>query len=384
MTLDAINEFLDAEDVYIKPNISQKVAYGAISSYATGVTYDEIDILIDDSAFNSGKNGICITHDAIYLKEDLEKPKKFLFSEIDSCRIKKGFISYDLIINDKKVGNFTRADKNEMVKLFEAVNEYIQQAKENPAYHGASDSTTKLLKKHTNDSFIQQLQGNLKVSNAVDIANFALGFFTGYQLPEGDKTEYLAKSILHIRKNNIQNRAVMELANNFATNELIIYSLGLLRQELQDRGMGENQNAINNLLFMGLKTLFKNARIQAESNFLYYYIDRSMELLDIDSTEAYLLLGLFISNHEEGFIEDLEEGLTDLLFFDDELCEIIKENAVKYGLEYDPDDYDDSLDDDSKHNAFMAKSIVVIMKNKLGNIDICDLVEQYVDKLLDA
>lgn len=70
------------ERVFARPNIPRKKLEGAISSYAPGVSPDDVLILLDDTVFGGAKEGLLITNDAIYCKQKFEDRRFMKFSDI--------------------------------------------------------------------------------------------------------------------------------------------------------------------------------------------------------------------------------------------------------------------------------------------------------------
>lgn len=70
------------DKVYARPNIPRKKLEGAISSYASGVSPDEVIILLDDTLFGGAKEGLLVTNNSIYCKQKFESPRQLPFKAI--------------------------------------------------------------------------------------------------------------------------------------------------------------------------------------------------------------------------------------------------------------------------------------------------------------
>lgn len=90
-----------------RPKVSYKKAQNAIDSYCPSefeIEYDDILVLIDDTFFGTGKNGLLITKDYICCKEDFSEPFYFETDDITKIEFKKAFLGgTNVFINGDKV-----------------------------------------------------------------------------------------------------------------------------------------------------------------------------------------------------------------------------------------------------------------------------------------
>ena len=90
-----------------KPMITHKKAQNAIEKYCPSefeIEYDDILVLIDDTFFGTGKNGLLVTKDYICCKEDFNEPFYFETDDVTKIEFKKAFFGgTNVFINGDKV-----------------------------------------------------------------------------------------------------------------------------------------------------------------------------------------------------------------------------------------------------------------------------------------
>lgn len=98
--------------IYIEEDIPLKKLEAARSKYVDGD--DKIIVLVDDTVFGSGKDGICVGEDHLYVKQLLEKPKSFPIKSIRSLASKtKSFSSLEIYINGDLFVSLSQIEKEE-------------------------------------------------------------------------------------------------------------------------------------------------------------------------------------------------------------------------------------------------------------------------------
>lgn len=98
--------------IYIEEDIPLKKLEAARSKYVDGD--DEVIVLVDDTVFGSGKDGICVGEDHLYVKQLLEKPKSFPIKSIRSLASKtKSFSSLEIYINGDLFVSLSQIEKEE-------------------------------------------------------------------------------------------------------------------------------------------------------------------------------------------------------------------------------------------------------------------------------
>jgi hypothetical protein len=74
-------------DIYFHPNIPTKKLNNAIKSYAQSLRHRDILALCDDTLFGGAEDGFIIARKGIFYKNLFEKPRCFLYTQLDSVYI---------------------------------------------------------------------------------------------------------------------------------------------------------------------------------------------------------------------------------------------------------------------------------------------------------
>lgn len=127
--LESIGELGRAEKIHKKPHIPRDKAYNAIASYCPDVSYDDIQILIDETVFGNAKVGVIITTNEICGRESFCDPFHYALSKVSSLFVKKSLMTSTLYINERQVIKLTQPSGGTLVHLFDKVEQYLQQAK---------------------------------------------------------------------------------------------------------------------------------------------------------------------------------------------------------------------------------------------------------------
>lgn len=118
-------KFLNENSIFIAPDIPEKKAMGAINAYAIDTKYDNIIILIDDTAFGSGKCGIVVTDYFLYAKEDFESALKIDIRDIEHFSVKSGILSSELLVDGQKIISLTQPSRKALECIAEILNEHL-------------------------------------------------------------------------------------------------------------------------------------------------------------------------------------------------------------------------------------------------------------------
>ncbi len=111
---------INDDNIFFAPYIPASKLANAIKTFARGVSESEALVLLDDTVFGSGKDGILITAKTVYLHEMLEHPQQRSFSEICSISIdEKKYVQ----INDVKMIKLICPAKPAMVCFIEMIRE---------------------------------------------------------------------------------------------------------------------------------------------------------------------------------------------------------------------------------------------------------------------
>lgn len=113
--------------VHVKPHIPKEKALNAISTYVDGIDADDIILLYDSTIMGSGKDGMVITNNAIYLKETFSPGVSYEFEYIPSLSAKKYFFGIDIYIGKNKVGHLSALSRDIILEIIGIINDYLKQ-----------------------------------------------------------------------------------------------------------------------------------------------------------------------------------------------------------------------------------------------------------------
>lgn len=307
------------DNVFIAPNIPAKKLKNALEYIAYDLkSSDEILCLVDDTLFGSNKCGIAISKEAVYFKSDFMKPFRVELRNIEYCDVQKSdSVGAKIFINDEELFTCSCAGFGNAKKVFQAIMDAINDSRsnvetiakndidnnidksnkteqqigdknsdlpqdlpqqecnanepKNKSNESKKEQKTKnhsLLKIREPDNLITFLK-NLKIVDAgfgaatvaADLfANFILKIDTGFS-NKNSKQEITAnvrgsiiKMTLAIR-NNVERLNIIELQNDIATMEFVIFSSTLIYSEIVDRGY--DRNIAFEAVRLGLLDIFK-------------------------------------------------------------------------------------------------------------------------------
>ena len=107
---------------YFAPAIPSDKLHNAIGAYAPAVPAQDVVALVDETFWGSGKEGLLITNDHIYLSPKLSATRKIALDAVQS-------ISGDgrqLVINGAAVGRFSKLELMVGAAVLAEVNAYLQ------------------------------------------------------------------------------------------------------------------------------------------------------------------------------------------------------------------------------------------------------------------
>ncbi|WOD11555.1 hypothetical protein RPW65_01345 [Pseudomonas sp. NyZ704] len=134
------NKFAGCENIYIRPHIPAKQLSNAVGAYSVRVEPKEVVVLIDDTAFGSGKDGILICENRLVIREMFSSARAYEYDAIESisCEARR------LYINEREAYKLNIPGKDELGAFFEMMNQWISlrgassQSRENRATAPAS------------------------------------------------------------------------------------------------------------------------------------------------------------------------------------------------------------------------------------------------------
>ena len=94
--------------IYIAPNIPLKKLHNALESYGQGLKPSDVLVLLDDTIFSSGKDGLLVTERELRVKEAFNPPETFALDGI-ALGIRGG----DLYINNRRARDFNITERGE-------------------------------------------------------------------------------------------------------------------------------------------------------------------------------------------------------------------------------------------------------------------------------
>lgn len=106
---------------YVAPDIPHKKLHSAIASYGYGLKPEEVVLLVDDTVFGSGKDGMLVASAEVRIKEAFQDHERIPFSAIQ--KIHSG--GNRLNINGRQVLKFAMTDAGEMSCLIAGLNEFL-------------------------------------------------------------------------------------------------------------------------------------------------------------------------------------------------------------------------------------------------------------------
>lgn len=107
--------------VYLAPNIPLKKLHNALESYGQGLKPSDVLVLLDDTLFSSGKDGLLLTERQLRVKEAFNPPESFDLEGI-ALALRDG----DLYVNKRKVRDFNITERSEVHDFVKALNEIMK------------------------------------------------------------------------------------------------------------------------------------------------------------------------------------------------------------------------------------------------------------------
>lgn len=115
------NKFAGCERIYIRPHIPAKQLSNAVGAYSVRVDPKEVVVLIDDTAFGSGKDGILICENQLVIREVFSSARAYDYDAIDSISCK----GRRLFINEREAYKLVQPDKHDLAEIFGLMSQWI-------------------------------------------------------------------------------------------------------------------------------------------------------------------------------------------------------------------------------------------------------------------
>lgn len=112
---------ITSDRIFFHPNIPAKKLAGATSGYATGIEPQNILILIDDTVFGSGKDGVVVTSDRLIFKQKFDSAISFRLADIRQISCDDN----DITINDRKIGSLALAENLSTGYVFHVISSFL-------------------------------------------------------------------------------------------------------------------------------------------------------------------------------------------------------------------------------------------------------------------
>ncbi|MCY1273076.1 hypothetical protein D9M68_238310 [compost metagenome] len=114
-------KFAGCENIYIHPHIPSKQLSNAVGAYSVRVEPKEVVVLIDDTAFASGKDGVLICEDRLVVREMFSSARAYEYDAIESisCEGRR------LYINGREAFKLNIPGKDELGAFFELLNQWV-------------------------------------------------------------------------------------------------------------------------------------------------------------------------------------------------------------------------------------------------------------------
>ena len=402
MNLSDFNKYPESDNIFVKPNIPTKKAENAIKSFKADIDINDIEILIDNTVFGSSKDGLLITNDKIYCKNDFESPKNIALKDIKQMSIKEKFVGGDLLINEELFMKFQIHSYSDLRTIFGILQEFIEQVyqvDDSNEYNDEiyekdiaelddnnefiDDENTEqpsekisLFQFIRDDNILDLFKTNKNIDTVGNVARMALGFFTGLGVPENTKTEvwskivvkYLVKDCSHIRENYIDKYNIIGLKNDIATCEIMAYLIAKLRIQSNINEDFMYRIIINAMKIIGGKNIQYFNKLYAIN-----YMTETQEDLAFN-----FYLRLFFSNQ----IGKLLDPIDDIDIFIDMFLRIINNNTILIdllGIEnaLEDEDYEWCL-------KWIVQYVNIELHDVMADDNIEDMLNSCINELVDT
>nr|WP_151831139.1 hypothetical protein [Acinetobacter junii] len=116
-------------NIYVAPQIPMNKILGAMSYLPAQTHAEEVLVLVDETVFGQGKNGLCLTDQGIYFKEAFASANAYPLKSIRSVGYSMGLLSKHLVINGTVKVSLAQPEKAGIRLLADFLNQYCAFAK---------------------------------------------------------------------------------------------------------------------------------------------------------------------------------------------------------------------------------------------------------------
>jgi hypothetical protein len=227
----------------------------AINKYAPSVDEDDVCLLIDDTVFGSAKAGVLMNNTHLYVKEDFEDTFCISHQNIKSLDFKLGIMACDLIVNGKKVKNFTQPDKNDLKDIFVILKSYFENYNDEDVEDELSEGSELHLNIIGKDTIYNNyLKRSRSPTNELDLVLIRNVSNTKLNTIKSILREVILTTTLRVRKEFFEAKGLKYFCNDAATQEILIFNLSYLKNYLKNNGCNESQ--ANSIIKQGLMEVF--------------------------------------------------------------------------------------------------------------------------------
>ncbi len=300
-----------ASRIFTEDSMDWKKVRNAISKYAPSVDEDDVCLLIDDTVFGSAKAGILMTNTHLYAKEDFEDTFCISHENIKTLDFKLGIMGCDLLINGRKVKNFTQLDKSDLADIFVILKNYFENSDiediddeeyeddnddeefeddiDAEEYEDEDDILTNISKSKLNFINADNVYKHLKKIKINQVSELEIMMTKGdssskYNLLKNILKEVIVTTTCRVRTEFFEAKGLKYFSNDYATKESLIINLTMLKLHLIKDGCSESQSLA--ILKEGLMEIFgKDSQA---------IINNIIECVNAIKTPATLVPGFFI------------------------------------------------------------------------------------------
>lgn len=110
--------------IFLTPQIPMNKILGAMSYLPPKTKPEEVLLLVDETVFGQGKNGLCLTTQGIYFKEAFANANTYPMKAITSVSYAMGMLSKQLVINGTVKVTLAQPEKAGLRLLADFLNQY--------------------------------------------------------------------------------------------------------------------------------------------------------------------------------------------------------------------------------------------------------------------